>query len=414
MGSKTPGRRKPAEWRLVGKSVSDLKKYLRSEELWPSRPDSEPFIGSTVLTLHGDAHFARRRLEAPLFTAAALLDYKRRILVPAIESHLQKAGTTARGADGIVRVDLRPFLRGILLRIGADLIGLDLPDEDAIFARLYLLNDKVFEGSRLQWSTRDLDEATAELLVYKQAFLEEFIRPAMERRAALVAKVRAGDIKEEDLPRDLLTQLLFAPHPIAEDDIVKECIVFLAASNTATTSAVCITILELEEWLKTHSDDRAQLGDRDFLRKAAMEAIRLHPPTPVILREAHSSLALPSGDAISEGERIGLDVRTVNQDSEVFGADADVFNPYRDSKFHNFGYSFGPGIHVCIGQPLVVGIRAESGDPIDADGIIVLVLQRLFELRLELDPEDPVVRTRGGDFDTSGPFERFPVRLVAL
>jgi len=63
---------------------------------------------------------------------------------------------------------------------------------------------------------------------------------------------------------------------------------------------------------------------------------------------------------------------------------------------------------------LVVGIRAESGDPIDADGIIVLVLQGLFELRLELDPEDPVVRTRGGDFDTSGPFERFPVRLVAL
>jgi cytochrome P450 len=292
-------------------------------------------------------------------------------------------------------------------------LGLDLPNDDAAFERLSLLNDKLFEGTRLQWSSRDLDEAVAEGVEYKRLFTEEFVRPAMARRAALVARFRVGEIKEEQLPRDLLTQLLLAPHPIDEDDIVRECIVFLAASNTSTTSAACFTILELDEWLKAHPDDRALLGDVDFLRNAAMESLRLKPPTPIILREAHADIALPSGEQISEGERIGLDLRTVNRDPEVFGAEPDAYNPYRESKFHNFGFSFGPGIHVCIGQPLVVGTRASSGDPVDIDGILVLLLKRLYEFGLELDPADPVVHSPGGDTDV-GPFVRFPVKLPSM
>lgn len=71
-----------------------------------------------MLTIDGDEHFERRRLEAQLFAKAALDYYEHSELIPLIDKTLEECRDN-RGDDGVVRADLCVLLRTMLARIAA-------------------------------------------------------------------------------------------------------------------------------------------------------------------------------------------------------------------------------------------------------------------------------------------------------
>ena len=59
-----------------------------------SHQESQPFFGDSLLTIDHDAHFERRRLEAPLFRKDALKYYEREALLPLIARSLEECAET--------------------------------------------------------------------------------------------------------------------------------------------------------------------------------------------------------------------------------------------------------------------------------------------------------------------------------
>ena len=60
-----------------------------------------------------------------------------------------------------------------------------------------------------------------------------------------------------DLPIDLLT--LFVLHRVDEGDpelVLRECVLYLAASTNTTSMVITDTVRELFEWLVVHPSDR--------------------------------------------------------------------------------------------------------------------------------------------------------------
>ena len=72
-------------------TYAEIDEILRSRSFRQgSHQESQPFFGRTLLTIDGDEHFERRRLEAPLFAKAALDYYEHSELIPLIGKTLQE------------------------------------------------------------------------------------------------------------------------------------------------------------------------------------------------------------------------------------------------------------------------------------------------------------------------------------
>ncbi|MGZ0217734.1 MAG: hypothetical protein ACKVIY_01745, partial [Acidimicrobiales bacterium] len=106
-------------------TYTEVDEILRSHDFRQgSHQESQPFFGDSLLTIDHDQHFQRRRLEAPLFSKAALEYYEREELVPLINQALAEL-KASRDDDGLVRADLCSLLRTMLARISAVTTGID-------------------------------------------------------------------------------------------------------------------------------------------------------------------------------------------------------------------------------------------------------------------------------------------------
>jgi len=349
--------------------------------------ESVDLVGDTLLVLDRDAHLARRRLELEVFNKEALLDYEARIMGPVAEQCLAECARQ-RDADGLVRTDLVILTRRMLLQIAAAVIGLDNVDK-AAWDRLTDLLDGILDGVLVEWSTLDHDAVISESLKAKAAYWDEFVSPAAERRRALVERQRRGEIEESDLPRDLLTVLL--KHSTPEDQwtderLLREAILYLAASVSSTSTAVIHTLSELTRWVAAHPDYADRLQDVEVLRHSASEALRVHPPTPAILRRATSDVVLKNGREFHTGDIIALDLHHSNHDQAVFGQNAGEFELQREfpSGVAAWGHSFGQGRHACIGRPIAMGNEAAG-----TEGTVVTLLLALYRAGVQVDPERP-------------------------
>ena len=81
--------------------------------------------------------------------------------------------------------------------------------------------------------------------------------------------------------------------------------------------------------------------------------------------------------------------------AEVFGEDADVFNPYRRpvKGVPETGITFGIGIHSCLGKNLAAGILPLPGQAVEADkrqlGMVTWMARGLLAAGAVRDPEHP-------------------------
>lgn len=344
-----------------------------------------------LLTLHGEAHRARRRLENRLFRRDVFQLYDTQLVPQLIEETIKPF--LAAG-----RADLLPIGHRATLHLTALVSGVDRPLGTVEETESLYRYDLAFsEGATLVHSTRDHAAVQAEVAAALQAFGDEFLQPSIARRRALLDQVEAGELDEDELPKDVLTVLLrnaddlHLPHEVVR----REVAFFLQAGSHSSANAFAHAMDELFTWFDTHPEDRERaLRDRAFLQQCVHESLRLHPASPVAWRVALEDARLRDGLEVPAGTKVVMDLMAANRDPDVFGADAGTFNPHRDfpPDVPRWGHTFGGGMHVCIGMELDGGTtpdRATGDVASHVVGVVPQMVEAMLVHGARRDPDDP-------------------------
>ena len=358
--------------------------------------ESEPIRAGTVLRIDDEPHTKRRRLLNRLVFKGGHTRLRDTVLRPGLERDLA-AVLSHPDADGVARADLIPFATRLLVELVAAMIGLDEAKSAAGLAELVRIHSELVAFPRLQTQLRSaapplpggdatLREAIARHEAAKAEFVERFYRPAMDARRALVARHDAGELGDDDLPRDFLTMVAAHADPRFDDEPdlpVRHAIVDLLHAGTGTTvGALVRAIGELDRHLRAHPDDLPLRTDPAFLSAAVNETVRLHSANPAEIRRALIDLTLGGGTQVRAGQIVALRTGYANRDRTVFGEDAERFDPHRQvpAGVYPYGVAFGSGPHMCYGVPLVLG---DEG----TDGNLVCLLKRLYAVGVRPDPD---------------------------
>jgi cytochrome P450 len=359
-----------------------VKRALRSRHLAPAQHviESEPIIGGTLITLSGDEHTRRRRIHAGLFAETALEEYERSTLVPVIERTMRMLPETAP-AESSLSIDLVPFTSTTLAELAGRLIGLEDVDSRDGIIRLSVLYGHLAEGASVEWSTRDHGEVVQEALWAKSEFWKNFVAPGVAAR-----RERGGSQGSRDLLGALLAD---EGHAWSDEELLRECILYLVAAIGTTSALVTHAVDELAGWFDLHPEDRKLSDSPEFLRKAAIEALRLHVPTTALIRRPLKTYIDDQGRKFEPHELLALDLGGANRDLGEVGGDAESFNPYREvpTGVASYGHAFGGGPHMCLGRMLAV--RSTPCGTDGSWGIAVRILHALFSADIRPDQESP-------------------------
>ncbi|MEQ8718790.1 MAG: cytochrome P450 [Acidimicrobiales bacterium] len=346
-------------------------------------------MADTLLTLWGDDHRQRRRLENRLFRRETFEFYESELMPGAIKEVLDPAQAQGEG-------DVVPLSRRIVVNLTAMAAGVDrvegTPEETD---RIFRYAVKFSEGATAVHSTRDPEELTAEVATALEAWDEEFLAPSIARRERLLEGLEAGEVAESDLPPDVLMILMRNQDnlDLSRDVIRREVAFYMLAGMHSTAAASTHAVHEIFEWLDADPGRADQLlGDELLLQRCVHESMRLHPASPVAMREAIEPIDFSWGLHLEPGDTVTLDLMSGNRDTAVFGEDAAAFNPDRSFRddVQPWGHSFGGGRHACIGMEL------DGGIPPDPDGAksvllgsVALIVEGLLQRGARRDPQDP-------------------------
>jgi len=395
--------------RVVLTSYPDVREAFRQHDLKQALYDAGGAVmADSLITLHGEAHKRRRRVENRLFRRGTFRGWELKLVPDAIERGL--AGPLEQGSADLVQLGRR-----IIMYLTALVAGIDPPQDGAGAAELEHLAHVFSTGATAVHSTRDLAEVNAEVAKGMRAFDEHFLSPAIERRTALLAGHAQGRVAEEDLPRDVLTATLRNADELGLDrDMIRREVAFYIQAGSHSTAN-----------LFTHASHQVfgQLGDpvfaerardRAFLQRCVLETLRLHPASPVAWRRAMATVELRSGIVLPEGALVEFDLAAANTDPQVWGPDAHRFDPDRvlPEGVPPWGHSFGGGMHACIGMELDGGVHAaQAGTGADGEhepvfGTVTLMVHALLNHGARPDPAEPPTRDPNSSREN---FSRYPV-----
>jgi cytochrome P450 len=382
---------------------------FRQKQLRQALYDAGDVVMADVLVnLHGDDHRARRRLENRLFRRDTHQRYEQILFPPIVAETI--APYVSDGRAELVRLSHQ-----LMMNLAAVTAGVDrsagTPEETF---RLYSLMMLFIEGATLAHYTGDRDAKRAEVADALASFDEEFLRPSIARRRALLAAVDIGEADEDDLPRDVLTVLLrnVDDLDLRPDVILREtCFYLLAGAHTSATAFVRTlhNVFALRE--SAPADATRARDDVAFLRRCVHETIRLQPSSPVAMRWALEPLALAGGEAVAPGDKVVIDLMAANRDPEAYGPDAESFDPHREpaAGVAPWGLSFGLGMHACIGQELAAGNHVPAADGHEElHGLVPVAVQAM--LRAGARP-DPRAAARIDPTSARGYWAEYPVLL---
>jgi cytochrome P450 len=386
-----------------------------------SAPDlTDPFAARTVRRLHGSEHLTRRRALSRLLMKGGDRWFRENVLFPTVEQNL--AGILARpDPDGYARVDLFELGNRLFIQQSAAIAGFRGTDVPEAADRLYELLGLI-RVARMAWlgakesdiieiATESRDEAEVKAtveagLAAKQEILERFFRPGLAEHQALLARVEAGELDAQQLPRDFLMVIALRADPAWEDEdlALREIITdTLSAGVDSSVQLLCKTADEVFRWMDAHPGESGRRHSPEFIKGALNETLRLRPQGVGVIRTAIEDVALSNGVEVPAGARVVIDRRIANRDPEVFGPDAGEFNPDRvvPTGVLPYGVAFGAGPHMCFGQPLVVGSPASEGTHDH-------LFRRLFEAGLDRDPDR---RASTDAITLTQKFTSYPARL---
>jgi cytochrome P450 len=250
------------------------------------------------------------------------------------------------------------------------------------------------EGATLVHSTRDHDEVRRESGIALAEFDRDFMQPSLLRRRRLLDRFATGELVEDDLPKDVLTLLLRNEEELAltPEQMRREVAFYVQAGSHSTANAFTHAMDDLFGWFGEHPEERAHACDDTlFLQRCIHESIRLNPASPVAWRRAVDEAEIGNCPVPRDG-KVVFDLRAGNRDREVFGADADVFNPYRELPpgVPPWGQSFGGGMHACIGMELDAGVWPGPKDGAEhVYGTLTLMVKAMLDHGARPDPDNP-------------------------
>lgn len=365
------------------REVEEVLRRGRDFVLEGTKAESDEFARGTLIAIDGREHLARRRALMKMIGPRQPWGPEGTLLDEVFADNLRRIEQTAPTRDGGYRFDLVDFAKRIIWRVAAAFVGIDGVDTDEQVARFVALAVPVVTGLSIEYvpeahregALRDAREARARIR-------EELFEPSLRRRKDLLAN------GAEDLPADLLTSMLQSDVRHDDDMVFKEAIQLLAASVNNPVFQATWALDDLLPWLEAHPEDRARIGERDFLNKAVKETLRLHRASrPHLVRIAVADTTLEStGRVIPAGTWVSGYLMEADHDRTVFGPDADRYDPHRtplDPRVAPFGVAFGAGPHVCIGRPLLLW---EQGDE-SAQGIQTKLLRLLLANGVRRDPD---------------------------
>ncbi|MGW0601309.1 cytochrome P450 [Streptomyces sp. NPDC002776] len=175
---------------------------------------------------------------------------------------------------------------------------------------------------------------------------------------------------------DLLDRMLETAHPetgerLSAENVRRQVITFLVAGHETTSGALSFALYYLARHPDVAARARAEVdrvwGDTDrpgydqvaklrFLRRVLDESLRLWPTAPAFAREAREDTVLAGEHPMRRGAWALVLTPMLHRDPEVWGADAERFDPDRfDPKAvrsrppHAFK-PWGTGARACIGR----------------------------------------------------------------
>ncbi len=360
---------------------ADVREAFRQHELEQALYDAGGVvIADSLLVLHGADHRRRRRVENRLFRRGTFRYWEKAFLRDVVRDTL--APFAAAGRADLVELGYRTIMNLTAMVAGLDQPTGSVAETDALsrFAK------KFSEGATLVHSTRDPDDVRAEVQAALEEFDALFLQPSIERRRRLLEQLGAGEITEDDLPRDVLTALLrnWDELGIDRDVLRRECAFYLQAGSHSTADAFTHAADDFFAW--TRRDPRAAEKARQepgVLQRCVYETLRLHPASPVAQRRALAPIRLRGGVEIPDGAFVVLDLAAANRDPQVFDH-PDVYDPLREvpSEVPRWGHAFGGGMHACIGTELAGGVPAPDDPTPDQAheqvlGTVTLMLEAL-------------------------------------
>ena len=350
--------------------------------------EGDVVMADVLVNLHGDAHRARRRLENRLFRRDTHERFERTMFPPIVAETL--APHVAAG-----RAELVGLSHQLMKNLAASAAGVDRPQRTAEeTAHLYRYLMLFIEGATLAHYTGDRQAKQAEVAAALAAFDQEFLQPSIARRRAALAAVEAGDLDEDQLPRDVLTVLLRNQDDLdlAPDVVLREtCFYLLAGAHTSATAFVRTLHAVFELAREVPADAERARDDLAFLQRCVHETIRLQPSSPVAMRWALEPMTLLGGAEVEPGDKVVIDLMAANRDPAAFGDDAEQFNPRRELPpgVAPWGLSFGLGMHACIGQELAAGrdLGEDDGGPLF--GLVPVAAHAVLQAGARPDPDEP-------------------------
>lgn len=394
-------------------SYAAAREALRHRDLRQGLYDEgSDLMANVIVNLHGPAHTARRRLENRLFRRETFKQWEEVLIPQSIERSIAE-----RLVNG--RVDLIELARDTMMRIAADIAGVDLGEAPQRFVLLREIMVDLAQASTVRHHLGDKAAVIARGQEALARFDREFFSAALERRRALIAAVAntremGGDHHQQDeLPHDVLTTLLVNQDnlELPLHDIRREVAYFPWVGSHSTSSAFVNLMDHIFEWIDMHPDDSATLPhDLARLQEFGFESLRLHPASPFSERVALADVVLSDGTKIAAGTRVIIEMQTANRDPAVFGADAAEFRPARErpEDVPAWGLSFGTGYHACLGQEVAGGIELDGDADAHLYGAISTMAQLLLLRGARRDPHDPATRDEAS---VRQHFRRYPVVL---
>ena len=335
---------------------------FRRKELRQALYDEGDVVMSDVLVnLHGADHRARRRLENRLFRKDTHRRYEREFFPPVVAATL--APHVASG-----RAELVTLSHEMMMNLAAFTAGVDRPQgtrEETLHLYSYLM--LFIQGATLAHYTGDREAKRAEVAA-GLAVVRRGVPAAVDRPASGVARRGRGRHARRGRPAPRRADHVDAPRGRAPARARRG-----AARDLLLPARGCA---HQRHRVRSHAPPRVRDGartvprtsswhgtDLSFLQRCVHETVRLQPSSPIAMRWALADVDLPGGVHVPTGARLTIDLMAVNRDPEVFGDDADAFDPHRvlGPGVAPWGLSFGLGMHACIGQDLAAGL-----DPVGA------------------------------------------------
>ncbi len=214
-----------------------------------------------------------------------------------------------------------------------------------------------------------------------------------------VGEILAERKASGDPGMDLLGHMLVgtdkAGNALPDHNIVAQCLTFLVAGHETTSGLLSFAISYLlkhpEVVVRAHEDvDRvlgtdpsvpptvAQVQQLGYIRQILDETLRLWPTAPAFTRQARATTTVGGWGPFSPGQSIIALTPMLHRLPEVWGADAEEFNPdhfdpqRRDTLPPNAFRPFGSGQRACIGRQfalqeatLVLGMLMQRFELID-------------------------------------------------